>query len=253
MVQQLTRKKYWEAVWAGSRLPIVARPYPDLHRIFVTNLPKSPELTFIEIGCAPAGWMVYFHKNFGYAVNGIEYADAATQIARKNLQIQGVPGNIVTADFFEYEDTSSPYDIVSSFGFIEHFEELDFVVGKICSLTKQFVVTLVPNTYGINGLVSKTFRPDVYRAHKKIDPCFLKELHEGSNMKTLFCDYVGGIQFSKPAENNAFFKERKWLSGMINLPFRGLNLGFRMLNSLFGFAPRIRCFSPSVLYIGQRT
>jgi SAM-dependent methyltransferase len=252
VVQRLTKKSYWEAVWEGVRLPIIARSYPDLHRIFVATLPKSHELTFLEIGCAPGGWIAYFHKNFGYAVTGIEYAQDAAEIARKNLRIQGVQGNIVTADFFELGNTYGPYDVVFSAGFVEHFEELYFVVGKICSLARQYVITLVPNIYGIHGLVSKTFRPDVYHAHKKIAPCLLRELHEESSMKTLFCDYVGGIQFTKPAEKNVFFEKRKLLSWIINFPFRALNLVFRKLNDRFGFAPRTRCFSPSVLYIGQK-
>lgn len=251
IVQRLTKKNYWETVWSGVRLPSIARPCSDIHRIFEANLPKSLELTFLEIGCAPAAWMAYFHKNFGYAVTGIEYAQNAAQIARKNLQIQEVQGNIVTADFFELGNCS-PYDIVFSAGFVEHFEELYFVVGKICSLSRQYVITLVPNIYGIHGWVSKTFRPDVYHAHKKIDPFLLRELHEGSNMKTLFCEYVGGIQFTYPAAKNVFFEKRKKLSWIINFPFKGLNLGFRILNRLFGFSPRTRCLSPSVLYIGQK-
>ncbi len=253
MVKPLTTKKYWEIVWKGSHLPIVVHPYPDLHRIFVANLPKSHELTFIEIGCAPAGWMVYFHKNFGYAVTGIEYAKDAAEIARENLRIQGIQGNIITADFFELEDTYGPYDAVFSAGFVEHFEELYFVVSRICSLARQYVITLVPNTYGIHGFVSKTFRPDVYHVHKTIDPCLLRELHEKNSVKTLFCDYIGGIQFTKPFAKNVFCEKRKRLSWIFNSPFRGLNLGFRTLNRLFGFAPRTRCFSPSVLYIGKKT
>jgi SAM-dependent methyltransferase len=252
MVKRLTTKEYWEAVWVGSRLPVVVEPLPDIRRVLSVNLPKGLELRFLEIGCAPGGWMAYFHKHFGYIVSGIEYVDNAAELTRKNLQMLQVPGYVMNKDFFEFEGSSGAYDVVFSGGFIEHFDELDSVVGKICSLTTRYVITLVPNLYGVGGLISKTFRPSVYRAHKRIDTCLLRKIHEEANMKTLFCDYAGGVVFDAPANKNAFFEKRKLLSWIINFPFRALNLVFRKLNDRFGFAPRTRCFSPSVLYIGQK-
>lgn len=252
MVKRLTTKEYWEVVWEGSRLPIVAKPSRDVQRVLDANLPKKPGLRFLEIGCALGGWIVYFHKRFGYGVEGIEYADNAAEITRKNLEMQQVSGVVLTEDFSLFEGSDSTYDVVFSGGFIEHFDELDFVVGKICSLTTQYVITLVPNLFGLGGLISKTFRPAVYHAHKRIDTCLLRRLHEEANMETLFCDYVGGIVLTLPAAKNVFFEKRKAFSWIINLPFRALNLVFRKLNNRFGFAPRTRNFSRTLMYIGRR-
>lgn len=252
MVKRLTTKVYWEAAWKDSRLPVLAKPFPDLERVLESHLPKGTKLQFVEIGCAPGGWMAYFHKHLGYVVSGIEYADNAAELTRKNLEMQQVSGVVLTEDFFEFEAFDSTYEVVFSDGFIEHFDELDFVVGKICSLTRSYVVTLVPNLFGVGGLISRTFRPCVYRAHKRIDRCLFRRLHEEANMETLFCDYVGGIVLTLPAAKNAFFEKRKALSYIINLPFRVLNLVFRKLNNWFGFAPKTRCFSPTLMYIGRR-
>ena len=252
MVERLTTKNYWEYVWKDIRLPAIAKPSSDLQEVLNSCLPRGSKLNLLEIGCAPGRWMAYFYKNFGYAVDGIEYADDAVEITRQNLQMQRVPGRVVNEDFFKFEADDVSYDVVFSGGFLEHFEELDFVVDKMSFLTTKYIITIVPNLCGLNGLISKIFRPKIYNAHKKIDSALLKKLHEQANIKTLFCNYTGGILFSMPAQKSDFFEKRKFFSWLINVPFRVLNVLCRKTINRFGLACRTRYFSPSVLYIGQK-
>jgi len=209
-------------------------------------------MSLIEIGCAPGKWMAYFHKSFGYSVAGIEYVDSAATATKQNMELQGIDAKVLSVDFFEAEIPPASYDVVFSGGFIEHFHDLDNTVGRISKLAKQYVVTLVPNLYGINGFISKKIRPTVFYAHKRIDATLLRSLHERSELCTLFCDYVGGLQFITVAAGLPFFDRNKTLAETIDLPFRAFNGISRILSKSLGLYPRTRLLATSVLYIGQR-
>ena len=130
MDNKLTTKKYWEHFWQGISLPVIRNPGHDMHKIISRSLPKSKEFSFIEIGCAPGGFMAYFNKYFGYSVSGIEYVAAAAAATRRNMEIQGIQAKVLNLDFFEAKIPESSYDVVFSGGFIEHFEDIGGTVNK---------------------------------------------------------------------------------------------------------------------------
>src|SRR3989339_1052957 len=120
MVQKrLTTKEYWGHIWGKKSLPSIASPPHDMKKMLEKLLPKSKEISLIEIGCAIGGWMAYFNKNFGYSVTGIEYVEHAADTTRENLKLQNIAAEIITEDFFEVELTPAGYDVVFSAGFIE--------------------------------------------------------------------------------------------------------------------------------------
>ncbi len=80
MDDRLTTKKYWSQFWHGISLPIITRPSPDIQKVLDNILPKSKDISLVEIGCAPGGMMAYFYRHFGYSVAGIEYVDDAVAL-----------------------------------------------------------------------------------------------------------------------------------------------------------------------------
>lgn len=251
-MERLTQKREWEEIWARVSLPVVARASHDLRRLFPRYLPPSSDNTLIEIGCAPGAWMVLFHQMFGYAVNGLDYADAAVDTTRKNLEMQGVPANVVKADFFDYDPPDCGFDVVFSGGFIEHFSDLQLVVGKITGLSRGYVVTLVPSVCGINGWICRVMRPAVYDAHMKIDVAQLQALHEANGLETLFCNWVGGLKFISIAPRRSLSSRRSpfWL--LMEIPFRAFNVASELFGRLTLIHPRTRLLSTSLLYIGRK-
>lgn len=252
MNDKLMSKEYWRRNWEGVSLPVIARPVYDVHRILNNILPKSNKMSFIEIGCAPGKFMAYFNKQFGYSVAGIEYVEDATVATRQNMAIQGIDAQVFNLDFFEAEFSARSYDLAFSSGFIEHFKDLKGVVNKISFLAKQYVVTIVPNCYGVNGFISKIIRPKVFYGHKRIDRNLLRELHEYSGLETLYCNYVGGFQFIMPAAKTVFFDKNKLLTKTINAPFRIFNLMSRTFSKYTNLYPRTKFLVQSLLYIGKK-
>ena len=252
MGNALTTIEKWEKEWKNFPLPAIVKPSYDLRFLLESHLPAGSEYRLIEIGCAPGRWMVYFHEKYGYAISGIEYGKKAADLTRRNLEMQGIEAEVLAEDFFRAKIDPGSYDVVFSGGFIEHFRDLPVVVKRICALSRRYVVTLVPNLSGVNGLISKTLRPAVYAEHTLIDRVFLERLHAASGLKTLFCGYVGGVKLILPGAKNAFFEKHHWCARAVNVPVRIFNRLSDETSRILHLVPRSRLFSESVLYIGEK-
>jgi len=249
----LTSREYWRLHWEHVRLPVIKQPSADVAGLLATFLPKGGHETFLEVGCAPGAWMAYFHREFGYQVSGIEYVEEAAATTRKNLEMQGIEARVITADLFEYEPGGGGYDVVYSGGLIEHFEDQQAVVSKVCSLSTDMVVTQVPHLLGLNGLIRKVARPGIFRTHVPVSCDALRRYHEAGGLTTLFCDGVDGIQLTPPAgEGRRLFEKHPALARLINLPVRALNKASRWASARTGVFPRWRFASNHLLYIGRR-
>jgi len=250
MTNALASKDKWESVWDGVKLPTIKKPVYDIDQKLKLHLPNATKNSLIEIGCAPGQWMAYFNKNFGYHVSGVEYAEVAAATTMMNMKIQGIDADVRVGDFFTYDFSEEQYDVVFSGGFIEHFRELGSVVERICGLSRRYVITIVPNLYGVNGAIAKYVVPKVYAEHNPIDVHLLEDLHSRCGLETMFCDYVGGVRFITPLRHYAFFKKHNYLRLALTGPvtvFNRLSLG---LSKFLRRTPRLRLFSSSLMYIG---
>jgi 23S rRNA U2552 (ribose-2'-O)-methylase RlmE/FtsJ len=249
MDNRLTTKAKWEAVWAGTTLPVVRTPTHDIQKQLETHLPRGHGVSLIEIGCAPGGWMAYFSQHFGYCVTGLEYVETAAEVTTVNMRLLHIDARVLVKDFFALD---CKHDVVFSAGFVEHFREPSPVVEMLCSLSQQYVVTIVPNVRGVNGFISRTLRPSVYAEHYPIDVAMLDHMHARCGLKTLFCNYVGGARFIMPAAHHAFFRKHEWCAIALNAPFYVWN---RLSNQVHRYGipiPRTTLWSDSLLYVGKR-
>ncbi len=192
MDNALTTKDKWESVWAGAKLPTVTKPMYDIQKQLESYLPRTDTRSFIEIGCAPGGWMAYFNNHFAYSVSGLEYAEVAAEATKKNMAMLAIDAVVLVQDFFTFDCVRQKYDIVFTAGFIEHFRNGSSVVQQICALSRQYVVTIVPNLYGINGFISKTIRPKIYAEHNPIDVTTLDLMHRNCGMEPFSAAHMAG-------------------------------------------------------------
>lgn len=248
--ERLTTKEYWANVWEGVKLPDVRVPTGDTEQVLRKFLPQNKRL--IEVGCAPGGWMAYYHQNFGYSVDGIEYVPDAAELTKANMKCLGIDdATIWCEDFFSIDTADYDYDVVFSAGFIEHFDDFTGVCGRLADVGR-IVVTVIPNLFGVNGLISRKVRPHVYDKHVLINLQKLREAHEANGLKTQFCNYVGGAQFFRLTDRNKFFQNRTGLAKCVDLPVRAFNRFSRFANQRLMFRPRACWCCPSLMYIGTR-
>lgn len=248
--ERLTTREYWADVWQGVRLPDLRVPEADKEWAFRKFLPKG-DLRFIEIGCAPGGWMAYFNKEFGYSVDGIEYVPNAAELTRTNMEMQGIDAQVWCDDFFSIDTAQFDYDVIYSGGFIEHFDDFPDVCRRLTEIGR-IVVTIIPNLYGVNGLISKKARPHVFEKHVPIDLEQLRNAHESNGLTTKYCNYAGGMQFYQIAKRNRFFEGRPRLAKCFDFPVKAINRISQVANRRVSFRPKACWCCPSLLYIGEK-
>lgn len=197
MKNEITSKEYWEqteVLNSGDR----EIPSP-LAKLFKKVLKKNERegAVALEVGCCPGTFLSYLCKEFNYLPEGVDYATGAAEITKKTLRKAGLPeATIHQEDFFNW-DTKKKYNLVSSFGFVEHFRDASIGADKHIDLLKEdgVLVLEVPNfTNGQYHLHYWLDRENLERCNiKAMHISFLKDLVKRHNLKVEYLGYVGGI------------------------------------------------------------
>jgi len=93
--------------------PLTQYSEKELVHAIKTTIPKKPGLTILEVGCANGRWLRWFAKEYDCDGYGIDLSTKG--FARDINPIRGDAFNL------PYKDDS--FDVVYSFGVIEHFQK----------------------------------------------------------------------------------------------------------------------------------
>lgn len=219
-------KSFWENdyYWASAELPCRAdMDFPfdrSLARALAAHAPAAPGETVLEVGCAPAKWLVFYAERFAAAVAGIEYSRKGACISRENLAAAGVAGEVQEGDFFEVEPRR--HGLVVSIGFIEHFDDparvlarhLDFVApgGRLA--------VGVPNFRGFNRVVQRLAEPHYLEIHNSaaMRTSLYREFARERGLELLHLGYLGGVDSAIIALNRGpLFSPRRAIPGALTL------------------------------------
>lgn len=140
--EKLTSQNYWQKVRSSTTSPKGLSILDEIAEF----IPKIKGAKFFEIGCAPGGILRDVCSRLNCEANGIDFAQSPERI-EQYLQSEGVRvGHIFNDDFMNWQPDEQ-YDIVGSFGFVEHFLNADVAVDRHFSMTKKggFVIIEIPN------------------------------------------------------------------------------------------------------------
>lgn len=210
--ERMTAQNYWDERYRGrkairygvTRQIIEPALYRRLKSLFEKWLPQGKGKKVLEMGCAPGGWLVYFHR-LGYDVYGVDYSQAGCELTRETLRNNGVKGVITCEDVFnasflnKYEGF---FDVVYSLGVVEHFADPADIISIHLKLlhTGGFLIVGMPN-YGDGTLLRKLEKiaggeEDLVKTHNvrvmKL-PEFRKYLEPFENIQIQMLDYIGPI------------------------------------------------------------
>jgi 2-polyprenyl-3-methyl-5-hydroxy-6-metoxy-1,4-benzoquinol methylase len=202
-------KSYWDCTWEHAYLPETINPFrpgPNhyidrkfhdfFERIFTDKETKNSKL--LEIGCARSAWLPYFAKEFGFKVYGIDYSEVGCQQALQLLSNEGVEGQIVCADFFSpHESMIGEFDVVISFGVLEHFQDTQKCISAFSEYLKPkgIVITNIPNLTGLVGLIQGLMNRNVFNIHVPLSLAQVLEAHQESMLEPVSCDYFLSVNF----------------------------------------------------------
>ena len=132
----------------------------------------------------------------GAQVDGLDYSETGCTKTQQMWDVQGLTGRIVCADMFSPPvDMMGQYDLVMSFGVVEHFKDTAACL-KACS---RFVkpegqlFTMIPNMSGLVGTLQKYVDRDIYDIHVPLSCAMLAAAHQTSNLKIEEAQYFMGL------------------------------------------------------------
>jgi SAM-dependent methyltransferase len=201
----LTDTAFWENYWGRFSLPDAIDESRSFDRGLARGLRKllgDSKGEALEIGCAPGRWLAFLSREFGLGVSGIEYTADGAAATRRNLELLGVKNaDIREADFLT-TPPSPKYDVVVSFGFVEHFTDVEAVISRHAAWARPggLLVVGVPNFRGIHGWLQKGLDPVVLAHHNLtiMDVDRLAELGPASGLVTESAEYLGSLEPSLP-------------------------------------------------------
>lgn len=205
---------YWDNSYQNTQFATL--PDRDPIKIWLkTFIPKGSG-TCIEVGCFPGGILSCFGE-LGYELHGIDLTPRIEQELPAWLKSKGYSvGTFLQKDFTLF-NPKTEYDIVASFGFIEHFSDWQSILVKHASLVKKggLLVIEVPNFRGpVQRVLHLLLDKENYTRHniKSMQPKKWESIIKKLGFETLNCGHFGNFMFWVDNEN------RNWLQKLtINL------------------------------------
>lgn len=194
----LAEQSYWDEAYANMSFGII--PEEDIVRKWLEeHIPRTTGATCFEVGCFPGRYLAVFGE-LGYELNGLDLTprvetDLPAWLRQQNYRV----GTFTRSDIFTFRPQRQ-YDLVTSFGFIEHFRNWEEVVRIQASLVAPggYLVIETPNFKGwFQRFLHLVLDYENYKRHyvPSMDPRLWKKTLEPLGFEFVFYDYLGEFQF----------------------------------------------------------
>lgn len=226
MESNLTDRAFWKSFWE-SRIGLIFKIKPNyvFGDILGKIITEKKAKTAIELGGFPGYYAIYLKKYKGLTTTLLDYfihPQLVNQLLAVN-DLQEGDIKIIEADLFAYKPVEK-YDMVLSFGLIEHFTDTKFIIGEHLKFLKPggtLFITL-PNFKSVNGWVQRNFDKDNYDKHNinSMDLHLLKSSCEALGLKEVQAYYHGkfSVWLENKSEQTAIAKllmKTIWLTGKV--------------------------------------
>jgi 2-polyprenyl-3-methyl-5-hydroxy-6-metoxy-1,4-benzoquinol methylase len=259
---------YWSSVWEDSTLPPAVDPLDKssgnytirrFHALFSGLFAGNDRhgARLLEIGCARSVWLSYFARQFDFDVTGLDYSESGCEQARKLLERDRVPGNIVNADLFvPPEQMLSGFDVVTSFGVAEHFTDTANCISAFSNYLKPggMMLTVIPNMTWLVGGLQKFMDRTVYDIHVPITVRELRRAHQACGLKVDYCKYFmstgfGVLNADKLSVTRLSSRLKKTLASNLSRFSKGIAL----IEDHSMQLPATRFTSPYIVCVARKT
>jgi SAM-dependent methyltransferase len=199
--------------------------------------------TCFEVGCYPGRYLARFGMK-GYTLNGIDNHSRLSELTGWLKRSGYKTGQLVAGDFLNTE--LPKYDLVCSFGFIEHFADWTTVVKRQAKLVDNggYLVLTTPNFKGIiQYLLHFAIDKENLETHniEAMDPDMWSKILIDEGFIVKFNGYFGGFEFwTESLAGKSYFRR----------------IGRKLLGSLSflvgNFMPDSKHYSPYCGIIAQK-
>lgn len=238
----LADSAFWDKLYFNLPMRIAPRHKPVRQWIEQWVPPGSG--TCLEIGCYPGRYLAVFGE-LGYSLSGIDLTSHVLDRLPEWLVSSGYNlGDFHQEDFFDYcSQTEQRFDVVCSFGFIEHFTDWDYVLELHASLVKPggLLVVSVPNFRGrFQRWLHELLDHDNLERHNltAMLPREWAALLASQNFQVQFAGCFGRFDF--------------WSDSKLSLWRRVVNWGVKVLLPLFRCLPESDLYAPHCGIIARK-
>ena len=199
MKGDLTDRSYWVDKQRGSR-PVNPRrlDVPDWFRIAEPFLKRYEGKLFIELGCSPGTMSAMICSRINFIPYGIDFAPQAWLYTENMKRVGYEHAQLVPVDLRDYE-TDMRFDVVGSFGLVEHFEYPTEILFHHDRLVKRqgLVIIVIPNFRYVQWLYHFLFERDDLSAHnlRTMNLDVFREFSTEYKYETLFLGHYGRMEF----------------------------------------------------------
>ncbi len=149
----------WDKVFEGNDVVYSESPqtqnqlFENLKLNFLTEVFPTKAKS-LEVGCGSAFVSLYFAKR-GYQTTCLDVNENILAIAKENYRKENAKGKFVVGDATKLPFKDNTFDVVSSFGLMEHFENPSQVFSEMVRVLRSggtFFADIVPNRFSVQSL-----------------------------------------------------------------------------------------------------
>lgn len=241
MTENLAEQSYWDESYKSIEL---SDQSDELIESWIREfIPQVQQGRCFEVGCFPGRFLTIFGR-LGYELNGVDLTPRVETDFPQWLKSAGYKtGHFAKADFLQMP-VSEQFDLVCSFGFIEHFRNWKEVFIKHLNMVKPggYVVIETPN---FRGLVQRGIHyfldRENYRRHyiPSMAPGKWKSICEQHGFEVLNWGHLGRFTFWVDREPQKLVARKIFLKLLDNTPrLAKLGKGLPMLAPYCGIIAR---------------
>lgn len=210
LLNNLTTKEYWVAdpgYYKFSR-----HENHEIDQFIKKYIPPNDQGSCIEIGSFPGPHLTTF-GDLGYTLNGLDFHPLNEKKLPEWLISHGYKtGDFVSMDFFRFSPGKS-FDVVASFGFIEHFQNYKEVILKHAGLVNEhgYLMITTPNFRGwIQQWLHNTFDKNNLALHNldSMRPDAWATILQDAGFEIIYKGYFGGFSFWRDPEKMSTLKRK---------------------------------------------
>ena len=203
-MKRLTSNSYWEDTYQHRHYKSASH-FTGLinhcNRLILQKLLDIPMAgkRVLEIGAGDSYWLPYLAEKFPSSqFAGLDYSERGCELLSQRASTANVALEVIRADLFAAEPAmGKPFDVVVSFGVVEHFEDL----AKALAAKRRYLdvdgtmFTLIPNMAGILGSLTKRMSPEVYAQHNPHNLVSFLDGHHRAGLTPVSWGYLGASNF----------------------------------------------------------
>lgn len=159
------------------------RLFAELKCEALTALFPAPPGLVLECGCGSAEVSAFLARR-GYGCTLLDAAPAALQVAKRRFARASLRATFVQGNVYDLPFTTDTFDIVTSFGLLEHFEDVDRVIAEMVRVIRPgglFFADIVPRRFSVQTL-GTVFNAGVRLAYYGAKGQFARGAHEAKRL-----------------------------------------------------------------------